>query len=306
MRAAPPPVSTGEALAPGYRVIRHLSRGNRLDVYDVWSEERDCRCVAKTLRQDRGAEPAARRALIAEARQLRRLTHPHLVRAYELTETLRSPRPVAILETLGGETLEHLLDGMKVRGRRVPIADAVLLGTQLSSVVGYLHRHGLVHLDLKPGNVIVEAGRAKLIDLSIARPPGRIRAGRGTPDYMSPEQASGGPVGAAADVWGLGTVLFEVLTLRRPFEEHDRPIGPVPTSTTATASSEPYGHRGPYPQLSHRAPPVASLRRMPRGLAYLVDASLRPDPSARPALEEVAERLRAQQASSGSPSEIDA
>ncbi len=71
----------------------------------------------------------------------------------------------------------------------------------------YLHAHGQLHLDLKPGNVIVDNGTAKLLDLSLARAPGRVPAGYGTPDFLPPEQARGGAVTAAADVWGLGAVL---------------------------------------------------------------------------------------------------
>ena len=78
---APPPQPAGTELAPGYRVIGHLNRGNRLDVYDAWSEERDSRCVLKTLRPDRAHERPARRALVQEGRLLRRFSHPNLARA---------------------------------------------------------------------------------------------------------------------------------------------------------------------------------------------------------------------------------
>ena len=83
-------------------------------------------------------------------------------------------------------------------------ADVAHLGLQLGSALAYLHRERRLHLDLKPSNVIAEAGRAKLIDLSLARPPGPAADGIGTWLYMSPEQARGGVLGPAADVWGLG------------------------------------------------------------------------------------------------------
>ena len=86
-------------------------------------------------------------------------------------------------------------------------ADLVQLGLQLCSAIRYLHRNGWLHLDLKPDNLIAEAGRLKVIDLSIAQPPGRVPPGTGTARLMAPEQARGGEVGPAADVWGIGRVL---------------------------------------------------------------------------------------------------
>jgi serine/threonine protein kinase len=87
--------------------------------------------------------------------------------------------------------------------------DAVQLGLQLGSAIRYLHNNGTLHLDLKPDNLVAEAGRVKVIDLSIAQPPGRIVPMTGTRRYMSPEQERGGVVGPAADVWGIGAVLRE-------------------------------------------------------------------------------------------------
>ena len=80
------PVAAGERLARGYEVIAHLRRGRDLDVYDVWSQERDCRCVAKAPRPDRRASTSTRRRLRHEGRLLLSLAHPHIVRAYELIE----------------------------------------------------------------------------------------------------------------------------------------------------------------------------------------------------------------------------
>src|SRR5918992_4301578 len=109
---------------------------------------------------------------------------------------------MVVLETLGGATLAALLQD----GPLDP-ADALQLGLQLSSAVRYLHGRGWLHLDLKPSNLIADGGRLKVIDLSIAQRPGRIRAGTGSPDFMAPEQGRGGRVGPPADVWGIGAVL---------------------------------------------------------------------------------------------------
>lgn len=265
--AESPPLREGTFVAPGYRVLRHLARGKALDVYDVWSEERHALCVVKAIRPDRLGDAGTRRRLRREGGVLLSLTHPHIVRAYELVER---PHPVLALEALTGATLDYVLD---TRTRRLPAVEIMYLGLQLCSAVRYLHRHELLHLDLKPTNVISEAGIAKLIDLSVARPPGPARPGIGTRQYMSPEQARGGDLGPAADVWGIGAVLFTAATQRRPFYGLD--------SETA------------YPQLNGRAPRVHDFRRLPRALARAIDATLEPAPSDRPELVELSAVLEA-------------
>jgi serine/threonine protein kinase len=201
----------GAELAPGFEVLDHLKRTLVLDVYDVWSEERRARCVAKTLRPEKLGDARARRALAREARTLMELTHPHIVRCYEY---VARPQPVVVLETLQGATLGRLLDERP--RRRLPAADLGWLGIHLCSALTYLHRRPLLHLDLKPSNIISDSGQAKLIDLSIARAPGRLKPGIGTPEYMAPEQRDGGRVDTFTDVYGLGAVLFEAATGERP------------------------------------------------------------------------------------------
>ena len=175
---------------------------------------------------------------------------------------LTEPRPLVVMETLTGETLAHLIDR---RPRPLAAPELAFLGLQLASAVGYLHRRGYLHLDLKPSNIVAEAGRAKLIDLSIARRPGRAKPGVGTWCYMAPEQARGGRLGRPADVWGIGVVLWEAAC-----------------GDTAFAD-ESVDH----PQLVHRAPPLRSRRRLPAALGNGVDRCLEPDPAARPSLAEL-------------------
>ena len=246
----------GETAVPGYRVLRHLRRGADVDVYEVWSEERACTCVAKIVRPDRRRDRRPARRLLREGRLLRRLAHLHLARAY----AVYTDPPTVILEVLTGQTLERRL----VDSGRLPAEEAACLGAQLCSALHYLHRQPLLHLDLKPSNIVCERGLAKVLDLSIARRPGRARRGVGTRHYMAPEQARGGLVTPATDVWGLGVVLFEALTGQPPF-----PLGPDSPR---------------YPQLVTRARPLSGQRRLPSELARLVDAALDPNPDARPTL----------------------
>jgi serine/threonine protein kinase len=201
----------GAELVPGFEVMAHLKRTQVLDVYDVWSEQRRARCVAKTLRPEHRDDAGGRQALAREARLLLSLAHPHIVRCYE---HITSPQAVVVLETLQGATLSRLLDDRP--RRRLSAVDLGWLGIHLCSALSYLHRQPLLHLDLKPSNVISDAGQAKLIDLSIARAPGRTKPGIGTLEYMAPEQQAGGHVDAWTDVYGLGGVLYEAATGERP------------------------------------------------------------------------------------------
>ncbi|MGZ5400673.1 MAG: serine/threonine protein kinase, partial [Nocardioides sp.] len=199
-----PRTAPGEQLLTGYDVVSLMRRGNRLDTYDVFSTERGCRCVVKVLRPDRQHEEACRTALVREGELLRDLTHPHLVRAYEVVE---APRTAVVLETLSGATLAALVE----QGPLGP-HDTALLGSQLVSVLGYLHRQGWLHLDVKPSNVVVQSGRAILIDLSLVARPGDGRPHAGTDGYLGPEQVTGVGLTTATDVFGLGVTLGEAMT----------------------------------------------------------------------------------------------
>ncbi|HTN23436.1 MAG TPA: serine/threonine-protein kinase [Solirubrobacteraceae bacterium] len=261
------PLEPGEELAPGYEVRFHVARSRVLDVYDVWSHERDTHCVAKALRPDRLRQSKPRRRLYREGRILLAMAHPHIVRAYEM---IAGANPVLVLEPLTGGSLDHVL---RERG---PLDPAVVaeLGVQLCSAMHYVHGRGLVHSDLKPGNVIGDRGYAKVLDFSLARAPGRGHAGRGTAAYLPPEQARGGLVTGAADVWGIGAVLYSALTGNAPFRAVEG--GPR------------------YPQLERRADRVGDHRALPAEFAELeaiVAACLEPDARDRPSVGELADRL---------------
>lgn len=271
---AVPILAEGELVAPGYEVVELLSRGSALDVYEVWSRERMCSCIAKTIRPDRVDVSRVRLRLLQEGWLLKDLSHPHLARAYETVDGVSAP--VVILETHVGMTLEEIIDE---RTRRLPVADLCHLGRQLASALHFLHGRGYVHLDVRPANVMGHAGTATLLDLSIARPPGRVRRGLGTQEYLSPEQARGDVVSAASDVWGLGVTLQEAATGVRAF-------APLDAGERAAFA------RGDFLQLTRGAPVTATLRpRLPRGFAELVDACLTAEPEHRPGLQDLHDRL---------------
>jgi serine/threonine protein kinase len=215
--------------ARGYELLDHLHRSRGFDVFDAWSAERRSRVVIKAPRPDRADDPVLLQRLGREGRLLYGLTHPHILRGYEV---IPAPTPAIVTETLRGATLSHLLDTSTLSPE-----EAAVLGLQLSSAIAYLHAQNYLHLDLKPSNVVVDAGRAIVIDLSIAQPPGRATPGLGTWCYLAPEQALGASLGPAADVWGIGVVLFEALSGRPAFGDDE----------------------DEHPQLDRRAPPVRSL-----------------------------------------------
>lgn len=129
-----------------------------------------------------------------------------------------------------------------------------------------------MHLDLKPSKIVSERELSKVLDLSIARPPRRGQKGMGTLEYMAPEQARGGYLNAATDVWGIGAVLFEATTGEPPFDAYDE--------------------EDRYEQMERRAEPVRLYRRVPAAFNDLVGSCLEPEPARRPALEELTDALR--------------
>lgn len=270
----PAVLEAGEELAPGYRVVELLSRGAALDVYEVFSEERLCHCVAKTVRPDR-REQRVRDRLVLEGELLERLAHPHLARALA-TVTDGTGAPVVVLEMILGPTLEELIDS---RDRRLAATDVAHLGRHLASALHHLHGAGFLHLDVRPANVVARAGVATLIDLSIARPPGPVRRGLGSREYLSPEQARGTVASGATDIWGLGATLYEAATGVAPFAPHDE-------------DERLARDAGQHLQLTVAPRDPRALRpRLGRDLADLVREMLDPVPRRRPALVEVHERL---------------
>ncbi len=169
------------------------------------------------------ADPKAVIRFLAEAEAAAAVRHPHVVQVYEYGR--RDGHPFLALEFVPGGTLA---ESLRKSGRLEPRAAAELLG-KVSAGVAAAHAAGVVHRDLKPGNVLLdENGEPKVADFGLAR----LGAGKdltatgavvGTPAYMAPEQAGGGAkfVGPAADVWALGVVLYECLTGRVPFAGAD-------------------------------------------------------------------------------------
>ena len=212
------PLEEGDTLIENYKVITHMRRGKDCDLYHLWSEERMCSVIGKTVQPNAAAKEKAAARLTREGELITKLSHPNLLRGYELH---RGDVPVVIQETLTGETISHLVRQTYKQGEELPLIQLAQFGKQLSSVINYLHSKDILHLDIKPSNIISQPPLAKLFDLNLVTEPGTVRKGTGTKPYMSPEQAKGDPLTAQADVWGIGVVLFFMATCERPFETFD-------------------------------------------------------------------------------------
>ncbi|MCW2506019.1 MAG: hypothetical protein JWO79_4303 [Actinomycetia bacterium] len=273
-RVPPPVLPGGYPITGGYTVIEHLSRGSALDVYEVFSAERMCGCVAKVVRPDRLGVTRVADQLLSEGRILAALAHPNLVRVLDVRT---DPQPVVVLQRLPGLRLDRLIHQ---RERPPSALDIAHFGAHLSSALFYLHGKGFLHLDVRPRNVIVECGIAVLAGLSLGRAPGLAPRGLGTREYLAPEQATGAPLTAASDVWGLGATLYELAAGTPPFAALDD-------------EDQRLWDAGEYLQLHRPARPLGHYRRLPDALAGITENCLRADPAARPSIVEVSAVLTA-------------
>jgi tetratricopeptide (TPR) repeat protein len=193
------------------------------------------------------ADATARRRFRTEAEAVARLQHPNVVQIYQVGEC--DGKPFLCLEYVEGGSLLH-----KLAGKAQPEREAARLVAALARAVHYTHQRGILHRDLKPSNVLLAAdGTPKITDFGLAKVVdadlGPTRSGTllGTPCYMAPEQAAGGArkVTAAADVYSLGAILYELLTGRAPFQG-DTPLGTL----LQVRSQEPVPPRRLQPSVS--------------------------------------------------------
>lgn len=265
-------LSEGDEIAPGRRVLDVLGGGHRYEVHLVWDERLSRLMVAKLLRPDRAESESALRGLRREHELLERLWHPVLLGGFGAA--LEGPYPHILIEHLEGPTLRRLIK----RNAPLPPEQVVPLGRDIATVLAYLAGEEVVHLDVKPANIVMGVP-PRLIDLSLARSFERARKIRtpvGTNAYMPPEQClpgERGEIGPAADIWGLGATLYHAITGKRPF--------PRPENTDADA---PLEHR--FPQLFEEVRPFPVP--VPDELADALLACLRPTPADRPTAAELA------------------
>jgi serine/threonine-protein kinase len=207
-----------DALRDRYTIERELGRGGMATVY-LARELKHQRSVAfKMLHAELGVALGPERFL-REISLTARLQHPHILPLFDSGET--AGRLWYTMPYVEGESLRDRLR----REIQLPVNEAVRLAAEVAGALDYAHRHGVVHRDIKPENILLEETHARVADFGVARAVDAAGEGKltetglalGTPAYMSPEQASAGPVDARSDVYALGCVLYEMLAGEPPF-----------------------------------------------------------------------------------------
>ena len=212
-------VTSGPAMIGRYVILGRLGSGGQADVYRVIDPELARNLVLKLSHVHARDGEESRDALVSEGRLLADLDHPGLLRVFDVG--IYDRRPYLVLEYVSGRNLEQ-----QFSGRRPSPREAARLIADIARVVAYTHRHGVVHGDIKPQNVMIDDdGRARLIDFGLARFTDAWHdegaASGGTPGFLPPELA--GAVGhrsavpQASDVFGLGATLYWLLTGRPPY-----------------------------------------------------------------------------------------
>jgi len=244
-----------------YRIVREVGRGGMGAVYEA-RDERLQRTVAIKLMTSHRLDAHARERFLREARAAAALNHPNIVVLHDAGEA--SGHPFLVMEFVAGPSLEE----------RPPasIAETITVACRICDALEHAHGRGLVHRDLKPGNVLVARGPdgpiVKLTDLGIALAPDHERVTRagailGTPAYLSPEQAQGREVDGRADLYSLGVMLYRWSTGRLPFDGD---------SVLAVVSQHVH---------APVVPPSSLVPDLPRPLSELVVRLLAKEPAAR-------------------------
>jgi eukaryotic-like serine/threonine-protein kinase len=251
-----------QALAGRYSIDRELGRGGMGVVYLAREVHLDRPVAIKLLPPHRAAEPALRLGFLREARLAAKLSHPNIVPIHAVEES--GDFVFYVMAFVDGETLAQ-----RVRERGpLPSSEGARVLREVAWALAYAHEQGLVHRDVKPDNIMLEAstGRVLIGDFGIAAVAGDEHAAgiSGTPEFMSPEQALGGDVDARSDLYGLGATAYYAFTGRFLFE------GASATEVLAR-------------QITEAPAPLASVATsLPRKLASLIDRCVAKSPEQRP------------------------
>ena len=265
--------ATGDEIVPGRTTQSLLGGGERYEAYVAWNERLMAPTVIKILRPSAVDDERARRSTAREGNLLARLQHPGLTRLFDMD--VDGDRPFLELEYVEGPRLSTLI---RRHGRLNP-EQAFPLGRQLAATLNYLHAEGILHLDVKPSNIIM-GPVPRLIDLSVATSADRahrITGFVGTDAYMSPEQADPAlwpTIGQRSDSWGLGATLYHAVARRLPHARGRHDAAGVER----------------FPQLADEAAALDPMRHSP-GLSETVMSTLRRDPSARPSVTDLFDRF---------------
>jgi eukaryotic-like serine/threonine-protein kinase len=245
-----------------YRIMRKLGTGGMANVYLAEDQELGRRVAIKILDDRHAGDEQFIERFRREAKNAASLSHPNIVSIYDRGEA--EGTYYIAMEYLDGRSLKELILS---RGP-APVNVAIDYARQILAALRFAHRHGIVHRDIKPHNVLVDAeGRVKVTDFGIARAGASqmTEAGSiiGTAQYLSPEQAKGAPVDQTSDLYSVGVLLYELLTGTAPFS------GDTPVEIAMK-------HLSSVPE-----PPSAHRAEIPHDLDMVVMRALAKDPSER-------------------------
>lgn len=204
----------GRVLADRYEIVRHIGSGGMASVHEAIDHHLDRRVAVKLMLPQFGSDERFLERFRREARAAAALNHPNIVTVHDTGDDLGTP--FIVMEYVDGTPLEESLDG-------IDPARALDVVAEVAAALAYAHRHGVVHRDVKPANILLtEHGSVKVSDFGIARAAGTdtitVTSVLGTAAYLSPEQARGDDVDGRSDIYALGVVLYELLTGEPPFE----------------------------------------------------------------------------------------
>ncbi len=257
-------MTEGALLNDRYQLLEKLGSGGMADVYRSRDLMLDRYVAIKVLRKDFSANPEFQNQFRLEARAAANLSHPNIVTVHDFG--FADNLLYIVMEYIPGKDLKQLIRELG----RFSVQDGIPLLTQACAGIGYAHRAGLVHCDVKPHNMLVSKdGRLKVTDFGIARALASIATSEridvvwGSPLYFSPEQASGEPPSPASDVYSLGVVMYELLSGTPPF-------------TASTADELARLH------ISARAIPIREyIPDIPAALEEIITKVLSKEPAAR-------------------------
>jgi len=264
----------GEEVVADCHVMRLLGGGASFEAYLAFDERRLTPVVVKIVRPSQVHDERTLRGLRREIDMVGRLAHPVIVRGFHAQPD--GDRPYLAMEQLHGPALSRLIR----KHGALAIEQVIPLAVQLASALHYLADCGVVHLDVKPSNIIMDT-TPRLIDLSIARTleqAEQLQHVTGTDRYLAPEQADPPRTGipsSATDVWGLGATLFHAIAGFRPFEDGSLDDEATPEQRW----------------LQLTMPPRTLPEHVPVPLQDLILACLARDPVARPTAREVFDAL---------------
>lgn len=250
-----------------FRILQLMGQGGMGIVFRA-DDTRLGRTVAlKVMQPQLSADPSMQQRFLREARAMAAIKSDHVVTIHEVG--VANNLPFLAMEFLEGESLEVYLEKVK----DISLAQVVRIGREIAAGLAAAHARGIIHRDIKPGNIWLEqpTGRVKILDFGLVRTitdPGQLsRAGMilGTPAFMAPEQARGDNVDHRADLFSLGCILYLLSTNECPFKKND-----VLSTLTALATFDP-------------PPPQTLSSSVPPALSNLIIQLLQKDPSLRPA-----------------------